>query len=107
VFVSPDGQWVGFFDGSNTLKKVAITGGSPVTIAQKDATGVRGATWGPDGTIVFATNSPATGLLSVPAAGGSQTVLTKPDREHGEGGHFWPEFLPGGSLHNRPVEWRY
>ncbi|MBI4888943.1 MAG: serine/threonine protein kinase, partial [Acidobacteria bacterium] len=29
VFVSPDGQWIGFFDGAS-LKKVAITGGPPV-----------------------------------------------------------------------------
>jgi serine/threonine-protein kinase len=26
-FVSPDGQWVGFFDGTVTLKKVALSGG--------------------------------------------------------------------------------
>ena len=26
-FVSPDGQWVGFTDGTSVLKKVAITGG--------------------------------------------------------------------------------
>ena len=48
VFLSPDGQWIGFFDG-NTIKKVAITGGSPVTITPAGA-GSRGATWGPDGT---------------------------------------------------------
>ena len=35
VFISPDGQWVGFFDAS-TMKKVAITGGPPVTIALVD-----------------------------------------------------------------------
>jgi dipeptidyl aminopeptidase/acylaminoacyl peptidase len=40
--------------------------------------------------------SPATGLQRVSAAGGEPTVLTKPDRERGEGDHFWPEFLPGG-----------
>ena len=56
----------------------------------------RGATWGPDGTIIFATTSPATGLQRVSAAGGEPTVLTKPDRERGEGDHLWPEFLPGG-----------
>ena len=33
VFISPDGQWVGFFDGT-TIKKVAITGGPPVTIVR-------------------------------------------------------------------------
>ena len=33
VFVSPDGQWVGFDEGG-TLKKVALTGGPAETIAQ-------------------------------------------------------------------------
>ena len=55
-----------------------------------------GATWRADGTIIFATNAPATGLQRVPAAGGEPTVLTKPDRERGEADHLWPEFLPGG-----------
>ena len=96
VFTSPDGQWVGFFDGARLLKKVAITGGAPVTIGLVDGGGPRGATWGPDGTIVYATNAPATGLQRVSAGGGEQTVLTKPDRERGEGDHVWPEFLPGG-----------
>jgi serine/threonine-protein kinase len=95
VFLSPDGQWVGFFDGI-TLKKVAIAGGPPLTIASVDGGGTRGATWGPDGTIVYATDARATGLQRVSAAGGEPTVLTKPDRERGEGDHYWPEFLPGG-----------
>jgi serine/threonine-protein kinase len=94
--MSPDGQWVGFFDGTPTLKKVAISGGPPVTITPVDGGGPRGATWGPDGTIIFATIAPATGLQRVSAAGGEPTVLTKPDRERGEIDHHWPEFLPGG-----------
>ena len=77
------------------LKKVAITGGPTVTVAQMDGAS-RGATWAPDGTIIFATASPATGLQRVSAAGGEPTVLTKPDRERGEADHLWPEFLPGG-----------
>jgi serine/threonine-protein kinase len=96
VFISPDGQWIGFFDGTGLLKKVAITGGPPVTIAPADGTGPRGASWGPDGTIIFATAANTTGLQRVSAAGGEPTVLTKPDREHGELDHVWPEFLPGG-----------
>ena len=68
-FVSPDGQWVGFIDGASTLKKVAITGGPPITLASLDG-GSRGATWAPDDTIIFATNNPTTGLQRVSAAGG-------------------------------------
>ena len=96
VFISPDGQWVGFFDGLSRLKKVAITSGLQVPIGPVDGGGPRGATWGPDGTIIFATNLSATGLQRVSDAGGEPSVLTKPDRERGEGDHLWPEFLPGG-----------
>src|SRR5262245_12585579 len=52
-FVSPDGEWVGFFS-TDTLRKVAITGGPSIEIAKYDG-GPRGATWGPD-TIIFSTN---------------------------------------------------
>jgi serine/threonine-protein kinase len=94
-FVSPDGLWVGFTDGTSVLKKVAITGGPPVTIATLDGTS-RGATWMPDDAIVFATNGTATGLQQVAAAGGPTTVLTRPDRARGDVDHVWPERLPGG-----------
>ena len=94
LFVSPDSQWVGFYDGS-LLKKVAITGGSPITLTPIGGAG-RGATWGVDGTIVYASTGIQTGLQSVSAAGGNPTVLTTPDRERGEADHVWPEFLPGG-----------
>jgi hypothetical protein len=96
VFISPDGQSVGFVDGRNTIKRVAITGGPAVTIAIADGGQPRGATWGPDETIVYATDAPATGLQRVSAAGGEPTVLTKADRGRGELDHLWPEFLPGG-----------
>jgi tRNA A-37 threonylcarbamoyl transferase component Bud32 len=93
VFASPDGQWVGFVEG-NTLKKVAVTGGPPVTIAYTGA--VSGATWAPGDTIVFATADRATGLQRVPAAGGRVSGLTQPDPSRGELDHLWPEMLPGG-----------
>ncbi len=92
-FVSPNGQWVGF-SADGDLKKVAITGGPAVTVASLDSN-YRGATWGPDGTIVFATAGP-TGLQRIAESGGEPTVLTRPDRGRGELDHHWPEFLPGG-----------
>ncbi len=94
IFLSPDGQWIGFVD-ENTMKRVAITGGPPATLGE-GAIVPRGATWGPDGTIVFATTSPSTGLLRLSASGGEPTLLTTADRQRGENDHFWPEFLPGG-----------
>ena len=96
IFISPDGQWIGFFDAFSPLKKVAIAGGPAVTVCAVDGN-PRGATWGEDGTIIFATSTATTGLQRVSAAGGEPTVLTTPDRERGEGDHQWPEFLPGGT----------
>jgi serine/threonine-protein kinase len=93
-FVSPDGQWVGFFGGPFTLKKVALTGGPAVLVAQLDGA-ERGATWAADGMIIVAMTGP-TGLQRVSADGGAPVVLTRPDRAHGEAGHMWPEVLPGG-----------
>ena len=94
-FVSPDGQWVAFIDNTTTLRKVAITGGPPITLASLNAI-PRGATWAPDDTIIFATSDPATGLQRVSAAGGTPEVLTRPDYAQGEANHLWPEILPGG-----------
>ncbi|HET9195673.1 MAG TPA: protein kinase [Vicinamibacterales bacterium] len=95
TFVSPDGQWVGFFEGVSSLNKVAITGGPVVTLGRPGGTGF-GASWGADGTIIFATNDRTTGLQRIAAAGGEPTGLTRPDRARGEDDHLWPEILPGG-----------
>ena len=88
-FFSPNGAWVGFFaDGS--LKKVALAGGPPVTLCAAGL--LRGANWGQDDTIVFA-SSDAPGLMQVSAAGGEPRPLTEPS----EGSfHQWPTFVPGG-----------
>jgi hypothetical protein len=95
-FVSPDGHWIGFVDAVGVvLKKVAATGGPAVTLAAF-AEPLRGATWGPDDTIIVATGNPATGLQRVAAAGGPATVLARPDRAAGELNYVWPELLPGG-----------
>src|SRR5205085_342908 len=80
-FVSPDGQGVSFFDGT-TLRKVAITGGPPITLASVNGLAL-GATWALDDTTIFATTNVATGLQRVSAAGGTPAVLTRPDHAHG------------------------
>lgn len=93
-FFSPDGQWIGFFAGEK-LQKVAISGGPPVTLCT--APGNRGASWGPDDTIVFTLGLGANlGLWRLPAAGGTPKSLTKVETEKGEATHLWPEILPGG-----------
>ena len=69
--------------------------GRLVTLGRPDAP-TRGASWGADGTIIFATTNATTGLQRIPAAGGEATVLTRPNRAAGEADHLWPEILPDG-----------
>jgi serine/threonine-protein kinase len=94
-FFSPDGAWVGFFDPVIPLKKVSASGGPPIQLATLDAPS-RGATWGPDDAIIYATVNPETGLLRISANGGEPIVLTRPNQEKGERDHVWPHVLPGG-----------
>lgn len=94
-FISPDGQWVGFFSGGSVLMKVSITGGPPVPVTRLTGS-ARGATWGQDDTIIFATSAVPSGLQRVSANGGDPTQLTVVDRARGEGDHVWPRLLPGG-----------
>ena len=96
-FVSFDGQWVGFVEGLNALRKVSISGGPSIQLAIIDGA-PEGATWLPDDTIVFATNNPGTGLQRVSANGGTPAVVTRPDHDRKEADHVWPEFLPGGHV---------
>jgi serine/threonine-protein kinase len=93
-FLSPDGKWIGYSDTNTELRKVSITGGPPITLC-RTGTPLRGASWGDDDTIVFATSDPATGLLRVAASGGDVKVLTKPDPGRDEADHVFPSFLPG------------
>jgi serine/threonine-protein kinase len=92
-FVSPDSRWIGFVENNTTLRKIAVSGGAPVTLARLPGS-PRGATWIDDTTVVIATN--ATGLLRVPADGGEPTPLTSPDDAQGELGHYYPSALPDG-----------
>ena len=63
-FFSPDSRWVGFFAGGR-LKKVLVSGGSPVAICDAGDE-CRGASWGCGNDIVFAP-TPASGLTMVGA----------------------------------------
>ena len=91
-FFSPDSRWIAFFDGGE-LKKVAVTGGSVITLCRE--LGVpEGGTWGDDGTIVVSSHDDNVGLRRVSADGGEATALTKTDAAHKR--HWRPSMLPGG-----------
>jgi serine/threonine-protein kinase len=76
------------------MQKVPLDGGPPITLC-RISSAPRGASWGSDNNIVFATSDPSTGLLNVPAGGGEPKVLTKPDHAKGETDHLYPFVLPG------------
>ena len=89
-FFSPDGQSVGFAAGGE-LRKVPLSGGPPVALCK--AAALFGASWGDDGTIVFATQRNG-GLWRVPSTGGTPEALTSV--QPGEYSHRLPHVLPGG-----------
>jgi serine/threonine-protein kinase len=91
-FFSPDGKWIGFFTPQE-LRKVPVSGGTPIKLC--DADRARGASWGPDGTIVFSP-SPVSPLMQVSEAGGEPQPFTELDKEKGESTHRWPQWLPDG-----------
>jgi serine/threonine-protein kinase len=91
-FFSPDGAWIGYALPGE-LRKVPIGGGTPLTICKVQRS--RGASWGPDGLIVFAA-SPGSGLFRVNAAGGEPQPLTTLNAEKKEATHRWPQVLPDG-----------
>jgi serine/threonine protein kinase len=95
IFLSPDGEWVGYNDPtSGAFRKVPLAGGPSATICEVPAAtgGFRGATWGAEGRIVFSTGA-APGLMHVSDAGGVPEPLTSPpDGEI----HRDPHFLPDG-----------
>ena len=91
-FFSPDGQSVGYFEDEH-LWRVPAQGGLPTQIAAVSGIS-RGASWGADGTIIFATTDLDSGLWRVDADGGQPVRLTTPALDQGERDHVWPQFLP-------------
>jgi len=91
-FWSPDSKQIGFFTDSQ-LRKIALAGGPPVTLARADLG--KGGSWSPRDLVVFAPS--ATGpVMVVPAAGGEAKPLTTLVKESGDSSHRHPRFLPDG-----------
>ena len=91
-FWSPDSQSLGFIEGIK-LKKIALAGGTPVTLCEMPSTGGGGA-WNREGVILF---SMATGgIKRISANGGAVTTVTTVDNARGETSHTSPVFLPDG-----------
>jgi eukaryotic-like serine/threonine-protein kinase len=89
-FFSPDGRWIGFYVvPESKLKKIAVTGGASVTVA--DASYPFGASWGPDDRIVIGQG--AKGIVRVSASGGRPETIVKVEKSEVAHG---PQMLPDG-----------
>jgi serine/threonine-protein kinase len=89
---SPDGKTVAFAT-VNELKRVSVGGGPSSTICVVNPY-FNGASWGPDGTIVFAEFS--FGLFRVSASGGQPERMTIPNVAKQENAFATPFVLPDG-----------
>jgi serine/threonine-protein kinase len=93
---SPDGRSIGFVSGLGgsgaAIKKIDITGGAPVSLAQTRSNNVLGLAWVGDD-IVFA--DPSSGLVRLSASSGKQQVLVPPSADEVIEG---PTLLPGGDV---------
>jgi serine/threonine-protein kinase len=87
-FFSPDGKWIGYYAVSeNRLKKIALTGGAAVTVAEVGFP--YGANWTADDHILLA--DPQKGILRVSANGGTPEVVIAPKADEVMHG---PQLLP-------------
>jgi serine/threonine-protein kinase len=103
MFTSPDNAWIGFETTTGAkvvpvLAKAPASGGPMTVLCDLGPRGgLRGASWGGDRRIVFATAQTAKGLHAISDAGGTPVELTTPDEKNGERNHRWPEILPDGA----------
>ena len=90
-FFSPDGESVGYVVADGELRRVAITGGAPVVIADVNTGGnFFGASWGADNTILFGQPE---GILRVSANGGTPELVIPATEGESMGS---PRLLPDG-----------
>ena len=90
VFWSPDSRFLAFSE-AGALRRIDLASESVDTVC--DAPRLFGGSWHDDGVIVFGGLS---GIMQVPAAGGTPVPLTTVDTARGEIAHAAPRFLPGG-----------
>lgn len=86
-FVSPNGNWIGFF-ANGLLKKVATRGGRPIPLCEVSEP--YGATWADDGSIYVAGDFGGE-LFRVSNDGRKRMIA----QHHDVQGYTWPEALPG------------
>jgi serine/threonine protein kinase/Tol biopolymer transport system component len=93
-FFSPSGRSVAF-TANGKLKRLELSGGPAVVLADVPVSGARGGAWGRDGTLIFAPRGDS-GLFRIAESGGVAQQVTRLDAARGDTAHVLPEFLPDG-----------
>ena len=96
-FFSPDGTWLGFFVG-NEMKKVSVTGGTPISITDGVYEFSRAAVWTTGDTILYEAYGRGNAIWAVPAQGGAAHAVTTLDTTAGEHVHRLSDVLPGNKV---------
>ncbi len=97
AFFSPDSKWIAFF-AQGALKKLPLSGGSPIVICALSSTGgfstgFLGGSWGTNDRIVFIPQFNA-GIWSVSASGGEPQLLLAADEAKDRIAYIYPQALP-------------
>jgi Tol biopolymer transport system component len=90
---SPDGRWLVFL-AEQKLKKVSLSGGPPLPLTDIQYL-VRGASWGPDDSIVFGDGATEV-IRRISVEGGTPQPLTTHLDPRGQPKHCCPQMPPGG-----------
>jgi serine/threonine-protein kinase len=95
---SPDGESITYVNGNRSeasaVKKIAIAGGSPQTLASAPSVRIAPTlSWGQDGNIYFSSDI---GLQRVASIGGKTETLIVLDSKTSERGYTAPQLLPDG-----------
>ncbi len=91
VAFSADGRWLAF-SADGTLYKTPVAGGTRIPLSHVAWGHI---TWLGNEALIYTPDYDG-GLWRVSAEGRDTTELTRPEREQGRLGHWWPQVLPDG-----------
>jgi eukaryotic-like serine/threonine-protein kinase len=93
-FWSADSRFIAF-DAGGKLRRIAVAGGPAQAICDLSGT-IAGGSWNRNDIIIFSEYSGSGAIFSVSAAGGTPSLLTRPNPKRQEIRHSYPVFLPDG-----------
>jgi hypothetical protein len=96
-FWSPDGRYLGFSVGRE-IKKIAVAGGPPETLATLPTDASGSGSWSRNGDLLVGAWGGGSGgpIWRVPETGGAPAAVTEVDLSAEEFYHSWPTFLADG-----------